>query len=405
MALPISYNVNHVLARKVSTLFTLLFVALVVATLAVMLSFSRGINESLQISGDPLNVVVKAKGAESETASSVSPTHLPTLTSLPHLAKLPDGRPIISPETVCFAEAFRLGDKDQTSATILSIRGVDWELAQAAHPGIRIVEGRPFTSAGAREIIVGRAAQQRFQGMNLGDKLHIGYGSDDVYTVVGVYEAVGSDGQTTGGVLECEVWGSGNYVRNSYRRTLYSSIRLRLANGTTPEQTQEVLDRILGPGIEQDAKLEPAYYAELTQQGNFMKWLAGILGVCMGLGAVFAITNTMYGAVAGRLREIGMLRAIGFSRRSIMMAFVIEALVISLAGGLLGCAGALLFNGLKRDVMSETSMTSLAYQISVSPDILIFSLASAVAVGMAGALFPAWRASHATVVNALKTVE
>lgn len=392
-------------ARRANTIATVLFVGLVVGTFAVMRSVSRGIDRSLAISGDRLNLIIKAPGADSEATSALTAEQLNRLEQLaPYFARYPTGEPVISRESICFGQATRRGDRSGRLQNI-AVRGVIFADATAASSGIRIVEGRPFRDGGPREVIVGRSAQQRFENLDLSGQLRLGTRDEDVYEVVGVFEAGNANNAAAaGGMLESEIWGYANYIMASYSRTEFSSARIRLRSDLDDEQIREVIRQIRGPQIGLDARTEPEYFSEMARQGEILKVITAFLGICMGVAAAFAIMNSMYGAVAGRTREIAVLRAIGFSRRMILLGFLVESLILCAIAGALGCMAALLFDGARQDILSG-NFTALAFELRVSPDLLIQTMLLAMLVGLIGAFLPALRASRLDTLAALRSVQ
>ena len=122
----------------------------------------------------------------------------------------------------------------------------------------------------------------------------------------------------------------------------------------------------------------------------------------MGVGACFAVANTIYTSVANRSREIAMLRTIGYSRRAIVAAFIIEAAMVCGVAGLIGLAGAAFFQGQRQDFMALDTWSTFAYRMNLTPGILVTALASALLVAVIGAFVPAYRASRTEIVTALR---
>jgi len=244
------------------------------------------------------------------------------------------------------------------------------------------------------EILVGKAASQRYAGLGLEAGVELGRIANRTYKVVGIFEAAG-------GALESEIWAPRTSISDSYIRRFASSVIARL---TDPSQTEPALKYLNGPAVRLKAKTEPEYYRDLSTKTREIVALTTILIILMGLGAVFAVANTMYAAVDGRKREIAMLRTIGFARRSIIAAFIIESLLICLSACVIGLAASLLVNRLmsKQDFLSDTTWTVLAYELRITPAIVATALMTATLVGLVGGLAPALRASRMRIIEALR---
>jgi putative ABC transport system permease protein len=162
--------------------------------------------------------------------------------------------------------------------------------------------------------------------------------------------------------------------------------------------------------IEQDrrfklkAEKEVDYYRKQTLTAAPIKWLGGILATMMSIGAVFAAMNTMYASVGSRTREIGTLRVLGFRRRAIVVAFLVEGSLLAFAGGVIGGAGALLWNGYSTATMGWETFSEIVFQFTITPRLIGEGLVFAVVVGLLGTLLPALRASRLPVIAALKSL-
>lgn len=391
MALPLSYNWRNLFVRKLSTALTFTVVSVVVLVLAVLLSFTAGIQASLNASGRADNLLVLKPGATAESTSILSPEEIAKLSQTPGVARDAAGTPLLSPEMCVQASLPRRGPEALTAN--VAVRGVD-DAAFAVHTEVRLVEGQRF-SQGAMEVIVGKAARERFANFDLGREIAVGRSENRVFKIVGVFEAGGS-------ALESEVWGPRTMLADAYRRTLLSSAVLRLEN---MGQMTAACDYVNGPAVKLRGKSELDYYGDLADKTRQIVFLAGALVVIMAIGAVFAVANTMYAAVDGRRREIAMLRTIGFSRRSIITAFVIESVLLCTLACLCGLGATMLWNywnGTRQDFLSDTTWTVLAFETRVTPAVFITALLLGIMVGVAGALAPALRASRIRIIDALR---
>lgn len=392
MALPLSYHWRNLFVRKTTTLLTVMVIAAVVGVFSWMLGFAAALGDSLSQASDEGKVLVLKRGATAETNSAIPVDEFNKLSQLAEVARDPTTHDaLISPEMMVQISRPRLRDGGKTWGNI-ALRGVT-QTAFQVHRNVKR-EGRSFSSGG-QEVIVGRAAAKQFAGLRIGDTLDLGYGSNRSYTVVGYFSA-------DGGPAESEVWGYLPSLMNAYNRTMYSSGSLRLKEGA---DAQAVIRQIEGPAIQLFAQTEAKYWQ--TQSANIQTYLkiTRVLVVVMCLAAVFSIANSMFSMVAGRTREIAMLRTIGFSRAHILSGFVIESLCLALLGGVVGslaCVGWLEIVGNTKDMFGASTFTTLAFEIHVTARTLVCSLGSVIVVGVIGAWVPAMRAARIGVVAALR---
>jgi putative ABC transport system permease protein len=382
------YNWRNLRVRKLSTSLTFAIVAVVVAVLAVLLSFSEGIRASMKATGSPGNVIVLQNGATAESTSIITPEEAARVMQTPGVATGPDGERLVSHE-LCVQTSIPRRDGPGNPANV-AVRGVD-PAAFAVHDEVRIVEGRAF-SPGAYEVIVGKAARERYRGLAIGGRIVLGRVTDKTFEIVGEFEA-------DGGPLECEVWGPRGSIGDVYLRHFTSSAVLRLADAS---ESPAAIAYIRGPTVRMNAKTEEEYYADLSTKTTEILVLTTILVGIMAVGAVFAVATTMYTSVDSRRREIAMLRTLGFSRRSILAAFVSESLLICLLACVVGLAASLAMSGSRQDFLSDRTWTVIAYELRMTPGIIAAAFGLAVVVGIGGAAAPAVRAARTRVIEALR---
>lgn len=386
MTLPLYYNWRNLFVRKLTTLLTVAVIAVVVAALIVLLSFGTGMQRSVGGSGHPANLLVLNAGATAESTSLIWPEDARLLVQTPGAAVGPDGQPLVSLEVVVQTDVRRL--RDSSSANV-AVRGVD-EAGFLVHDQVRI-RGRAFRQ-GAREAIVGRAAQSLYRGLNIGDRISLGRSRSHEYEIVGVFESAGS-------AFESEIWAPRTMIADSYQRRFDSSAVIRLGSA---DLMTTAADYVNGPAVRLKATSEPEYYRQLSDQSQQVVYLVLGLVIIMATGAVFAVANTMYAAVDGRRREIAMLRTLGFSRLAIVAAFLVEAAMIAGLACLVGIAASLPFSGLRRDFLSNVTHSVTGFEIVITPGICLAALAAALLVGVIGAAAPSARAARTPIVRALR---
>jgi putative ABC transport system permease protein len=384
--LPLSYNVRNVLQRPVSTFTTAVGVGLTIAIFIGALSLAAGFRAALVRTGSPDNVIVLRKGADSEIASGIPRGIAAILHSYGEVAADAQSRPLVSPEVVVVNNRPRVGQPGNSNVTV---RGIDHE-AVALRRGVQIVAGRWF-EPGAAEVVVGRRITDRFEGCRLGDRVR--FGQRD-FTVVGLFAADGSS-------FESEIWGDNEVLMPVFRGEVFQSVTFRMRDPARFEAIRSELEN--DPRLGVDVQRESEFYAKQSETlANLIRILGGFITVIMGVGAVFGAMNTMFAAVGARGREIATLLVLGFSPFAIMVSFVIESVILSLLGGVIGCLMALPLNRIVTSTTNFSSFSELAFGFRVTPDILLTGLAVAAVMGLVGGFLPALKASRQPLAAALR---
>ena len=390
--MPISYHWRNLFVRKTTTVMTVLVITAVVGVFAYMIGFADALGHSLSVASDDNKLIIIKRGATAESNSALPIDDFNKLSQLSDVARDAEtGQVLVSPEMLVQVSLPRVRDGGQTNANV-AVRGVTMD-AFKVHKNIR-VEGTVFSTA-EREVIVGKAAAKQFEGLQIGDSVNLGFGNDRPYKVVGYFDA-------EGGPMESEIWGYLPSLMNVYNRTMYSSANLRLADGADPAK---VIEQIEGPAIQLTGQTETEYWYSQSRLMRIYLGIAYALVVIMSLAAIFSIANTMFSVVAGRSRELAMLRTIGFSGRQILFGLVIESVMLSVLGGLFGCLACwawLSFMGNTKDMFGATTFTTMAFEIHMTPGQVLWALLLVCGVGAVGALVPAIRASRIQVVTALR---
>jgi putative ABC transport system permease protein len=385
MALPISYNVRNVRVRWQVTLLAIFGIALVVAVFIVLSAMSSGFRLALRATGRPDNAMVVQKGSTSELVSGIPREQASVIMVDSRIARGADGQPLASPEIMVVVSLPRKVDGTEVNVTL---RGVT-PRAFDVRGGIKIVEGRTF-NPGLYEIIVGQRAYERF-GLQVGKPVKL---QKKDWEVVGVFSSEGSG-------FESEIWGDVDATGPAFLRTgSYQSIALRLADPGALPALKDALEN--DPQMQVSVIQERKYYED---QAGFvaaaLMGLAILVSLVMGIGAVFGAMNTMYAIVSARTREIGTLRALGFSRRSILFSFVTEAVFLAFIGGLLGCVFALPADGIT-SATNGANFSELAFAFRITAPTLAAGLGFALVMGFLGGLLPAWRGARLPITSALR---
>jgi len=386
MTIPLSYIARNLVARKLTTLLTAGGMALVVYVFATVLMLSAGLERTLIATGQDDNVVVIRRGSQTEVQSGIDRASAAIVESLPGIATDQDGRPLLSKEPVVL---INLPKRDSNKPSNVVIRGVTGN-GLALRPQVRIVEGRPFRP-GTSEIVAGRSIANGFQGAGLGETLRF---AQRDWTVVGVFDA----GRTG---FDSEVWGDAEQMLQAFRRTSFSALIFKLADADRFDAIKQAIDG--DPRLTLEAKPETRFYAEQSEAlSKFISYLGVSISVVFSIGAIIGAMITMYASVASRTGEIGTLRALGFSRISILAAFLLESLLLGLLGGVVGLAGASLMQSLSISTMNFQTFAEIAFSFTLTPSIVAASLAFALAMGFVGGFLPAARAARMKIVDALR---
>ena len=387
MALPLSYNVRSLLVRWKVTLLAIGGIALVVTVLIVLTAMSNGFRTALAATGSPDNGIVVQRGSGSELTSFFSREHRNLVEVDERIARNPEGKPLASPEIVIVANLRRRTDGEPTNVTVRGVTPMAFEVRN----GVKIVSGRSFTP-GLNEIIVGEKIARRVTGLDIGNEIAI---QKPRWKVVGVFTA-------EGGAFESEIWGDYDVMGPAFLRGGgQNSLTVRLADPSKRAAFDKDIRE--NPQMQLQLDAERDYYANQSGpvSGPLMA-LAGFVAVVMGIGAVFGAMNTMYAIVAARTREVGTLRALGFSRRSILTAFLIESMALALVGGVFGCLLAFPMNGYSTGTGQTASFSEVAFAFRITPGSLVFGLIFAVLMGLFGGLLPAVRAARLPIISALR---
>jgi putative ABC transport system permease protein len=388
MGLIASYNLRSMIVRKGTAAMTAGGIAMVVAVFVMTLAIAQGFRATLVASGSPGNAIVLRRSSTAETTSAVLRSDVPIVESLPQVARGRDGRPLSSSELVTIIALPRLTDDQPANVPVRGVTPQAFEVRET----LTFVEGRRFTP-GTREINAGRLAVGRFKGLTLGSDVKFGSAT---WKVVGVFTADDAS-------FESEVWGDVDLMQPAFQRTGYQSMTVKLADPSMFDSFKAAVEG--DPRLYLTAAREQDYYAE---QSRAMTTVIRVFGtfvtLILSIGAVFGAMNTMYAAVAYRTREIGTLRALGFSQLRIVSAFLAESVALALIGGVIGCILALPVHGLSTGTTNFSSFTEVAFKFRITPGLLAGGLIFSVVMGTVGGLLPAIRAARIPVARALREI-
>ncbi|TWJ32638.1 ABC transporter permease [Geobacter argillaceus] len=386
MPIPFSYSFRNLWTRRLTTVLTAVGMALVVFVFAATLMLAEGLRKTLVETGSYDNTLVIRRGSQSEVQSGVEHLQASIVESQPEIAIDANGKPLVAKELVVLINLPKRGTNKPANVVIRGIGQTSMKL----RPQVRLKEGR-MPRPGSAEIMAGASIARRFQGGGIGERLRFGMRD---WTVVGIFDA-GSTG------FSSEIWGDVDQLMQAFRRPVYSSILFKLRDSGLFEAVRQRLEE--DPRLHLEAKRETTYYLDQSEaMAKFLRILGITLTIIFSLGAVIGAMITMYAAVANRITEIGTLRALGFSRRSILSAFVLESLLLGLLGGIVGVFAASFMQLITISTMNWQSFAELAFSFSLTGAIVLKSLVFALLMGLVGGVLPAFRAARMTIVDALR---
>lgn len=383
----VDFNMRTLPKRKGSALAAIFGIAGVVAVLVGVLSIAQGFRRSMTASGSPDTAMVLRSGADSEMTSILGRDEARIIADAPGIARSND-KPLVSPELFVIVN---LPKRSTGTDANVALRGVE-PPAFGVRNTVKITRGRAF-QWGRNEVIVGRGAFLEFSGLDLDAELKFG---QSTWKVVGIFES-------SGGLEESEIWADGAVLAPAYRRgPTYQTLLVKLASTGNFQRFKDGLTS--DPRLNVKVMRETDYYAEQSRMITLMiTGLGGIISGLMAVGAVFGALNTMYTAVSARAREIATLEALGFGSSPIIVSVLVESIVLSLIGGIVGAVLAwAAFDGYRAATLNWQSFSQVTFAFDVNPQLLINGILYAVLIGFIGGLFPAIRAARLPVAVALR---
>ncbi len=384
--IPLKYNIRNLRVRWKTTLMTMLGTGLVVWSSCILFGLVDGLEHSLTISGDPLDIIVMRPGSTNETTGGFESSKADQLLTLPGIARDEEGHPLAAEELLNIPIAVR----ENGTRTNVIVRGVQ-PPSRRLRPAFRIVEGRDLV-AGKGECIVSPNMSRRFKGAQIGGRLD--FGEKESYQVVGIFTAGGSS-------AESEVWADfHDVVRNTGREGSVSCVQLRATDRSAYDRLRKT--------IEDDTRFklaaipESVYFQNQSRSSIFLKGAGTLIAILLTFGAMFAAANTMFAAVSSRTREIGTMRALGFSQFDMLFCFLGESLILCTLGGLVGVFAAIPLNAWTYETSDFNSFASITVGFRLGPLALGVATAMTLAMGIFGGMLPAIRAVRLDVISALR---
>jgi ABC-type lipoprotein release transport system permease subunit len=337
----------------------------------------------------PDNYIVLSRGTTNEGGSFISHEQYEIIKSRPQIATTSDAQALVSPEVITGFNPDPAAAP--TSGVIFTfLRGLD-PIGYQVHGGMRLESGR-WPNRGTAEMVVGRKLVARYPNLAVGNDFKFGART---FKIVGIFSDRDSTREsemlTDLGILTQEV-----HVKNGFA-VLHVVLKPGAHDDFAKSLTTDSRVRV-------DAMPDAEFYAKQTQFVDQLRALGLVVALILAVGSVFGAMNTMYSAVARRTSEIGVLRVLGFSRFNVLTSFVIESIVLAIAGGLLGeVLGVLVAysTGLSSQLMN---VGEFIFRFRLTLGAFVSGMVAALIIGALGGLLPAWRASRIGLVDSLRSV-
>jgi putative ABC transport system permease protein len=384
--IPLKYNIGNLKARRVSTLLSIVGIAVVIAVMISMMALKNGVHSAVVSSGSKDNLMVMREGAAAELSSWVTKDAFRIIRALPGIAK-DSNAPLVSPELVI---VFKIPKKDDPKGSNVLVRGVT-PMAFTMRPYVKIIDGRMFRP-GVNEVIVARRIRDRFVNTAIGDSFKFG---SQTYNVVGIFDAQGT-------AFDSEMWCDADFLGQARKRDAYSSLIVR---PTDRDAYESIKAAIKGDNrLKLEVTSEYQYYADQTTGLMGIVILVAIVTFFMTIGAILGTMNTMFSAIASRGRELATLRALGFKRRTILLSVVIESAFVALLGGVAGLLLALPINAISTGTTNFQTFSEVAFNFRVDGGVALNGILIALIAGVIGGMLPALRAARTPITTALREI-
>jgi len=388
--IPLSYNVRSLMVRKTTSIAAAFGIALVVFVLASAFMLGLGIQKTMVGAGRNDNAIVIRKGSDTEMASSIEIKALGLIAAAPGVKRNASGRTLASGEIVIVIAQDKLGGEGGQISNVL-VRGVP-EIAIEVRPEVKVVDGRP-PSPGTDEVMIGKGLVGRFRGMQIGESFDLK--KNRPVKVVGVFSASGSS-------FESEVWADVDTARSSFgREGVVSSVTVQLDSASKFDAFKATMESDKQLGLE--TLTEAGYYEKQSNGTSLFIFIMGVIIVFfLSLGGMIGALITMHAAVAQRQREIGTLRALGFSRFAILTSFLLESGVLAGAGAVVGVVAALGMSTVKISMMNFATWQEVVFAFDPNPVLIVVAVLIGGFMGVLGGFFPALHAARVSPIEAMR---
>lgn len=372
--------------RRFTTILTAGGMALVTFVFSAVMMLAAGLEKALVDSGSPENVIILRGAAETEVSSSIERNQASIIEVQPEVDHDLDGDPLAAKETLVLVT---LPKRKTANPTNVVIRGTS-KHSMELRPQIKLSAGR-LPRPGSQEVMLGMNIAKGIEGASLGENLKLGM----VYwKVVGIFDA----GNTA---FNSELWADSDQIMAAFRRNSYSVVVMRAEGERKFNELKDRLEK--DPRLSIQVKREINFYKEQSEMmSKFIRILGFAMTIFFSVGAVLGAMVTMYTAVANRTREIGTLRAIGFGRLSILLAFMTESLFLGILGGAFGTLASSSLQFLTISTLNWETFSEIAFSFRLTLSVVIKSMFFSIGMGLIGGMLPAVRASSLKIVDSLR---
>jgi len=386
LAVPFNYSLRNLWNRKFTTILTAGGMALVTFVFSAVMMLAAGLEKTLVDTGSPENVIILRGAAETEVSSSIERDQADIIETQPEVEHNSVGDPLAAKETLVLVTLPKRATEIPTNVIVRGIGTHSMEL----RPQVKLVAGRS-PRPGSYEVMAGKNIAGSIRNADLGDKLNLAMIG---WNVVGIFDAGSS-------AFNSEVWADADEIMAAFRRNSFSAVILKVPGNKNFIKLKKRLET--DPRLSVQVKREIAFYQEQSEMmSKFIKLLGFAMTLFFSVGAILGAMVTMYAAVANRTREIGTLRAIGFGRQNIMLAFLSESIFLGFLGGLIGTLSSSALQFLTISTLNWETFSEIAFSFRLTPSITFNSMGFALIMGLLGGMSPAWRAASLKIVDALR---
>ncbi|MGC8659535.1 MAG: ABC transporter permease, partial [Desulfomonilaceae bacterium] len=377
MAVPLIYSLRNLWNRKFTTILTAGGMALVTFVFSAVMMLAAGLEKTLVDTGSPENVIVLRGAAETEVSSSIDRGSAEIIEAQPEAEHNALGDPAAAKETLVLVT---LPKRDSGATTNVVLRGIG-KHSMELRPQVKLVAGR-LPNTGTYEVVAGKNIADSIKNAGLGERMNLAMIN---WNVVGIFDA----GATA---FNNEVWADADELMAAFRRNTYSAVIMKVVGQENFFNLKRRLES--DPRLSVQVKREIAFYKEQSEMmSKFIKLLGFAMTLFFSIGAILGAMVTMYSAVANRTREIGTLRAIGFSRANILLAFLSESFFLGILGGSLGVIASSCLQFLTISTLNWETFSEIAFSFRLTPLIALKSLGFSLLMGLLGGMAPAGRAA------------
>ncbi|HEV8001814.1 MAG TPA: FtsX-like permease family protein [Planctomycetaceae bacterium] len=432
--IPVPYLIRNLTVRWRTTAMTALAFVLVISLLTVMMAFVNGMYRLTQSSGRPGNVMLLADGATDESFSNLAILDIGDIENQPGILREND-KPLCSRETYLVVnQPLQNPTPGRPKSRFTQVRGLDdAEMGGRVH-GLKLYAGGAWISpAGVREAatpkgeakpqgekdasaqaaqieavigegvarvlaadrVGGSSTSPAQQRLDVGDTFPLG---GRTWVVVGVMQSAGS-------TFDSEIWTKRSIVGPMFGKESCTSVVVRAAGVKEANKLKDFFNTQYKKAA-LSAQVETDYFESLTGTNRQFLFAIGFVTVVMAIGGVMGVMNTMFAAVSNRVKDIGVLRLMGYSRLQVMLAFLLESLLIALVGGALGCALGYLADGWTASSIVSSAAGGggkfVVLRLTVDLQTLLLGLLLALGMGLIGGAIPALSAVRLKPLEALR---